>query len=274
MTLENILRGEHKLTKKSRDVEEPKILFFDIETAPNLAYVWGKYDQNVIAYDSQWYMLTYAYKWAGEKTTHGVALPDFKLYKKDPTNDKELVKSVHQLFSEADIIVAHNGDQFDIRKTNARFLVQGLPPPEPYKTVDTKKVAKKHFNFNSNSLDDLGETLGLGRKDKHNKYQGFDLWLGCLKGDDAAWAEMVKYNRKDVDLLEKVYMKLRPWSTTHPNMALYAGKELACTNCASDHVQRRGYSYTKTGKNQRYQCLDCSAWSIERRAEKQRTKLK
>jgi len=267
MGLEDIVTEETRLTKKPT----AKILLFDIETAPNLAYVWGKYEQNVIDYQHEWYMLTFAYKWYGEKKVHGRALPDYRGYKKGSMDDKKLVSELRDLFDEADIIVGHNGDQFDIKKSNARFLVHGLPPPSPYKTVDTKKVAKKYFNFNSNKLDDLGQHLGLGRKEKH---EGFELWLGCMRGDPKSWAHMLKYNKQDVNLLESVYETMKPWMTNHPNLAAIAGKECACPNCEGGNLQRRGFNYTRTGKFQRYSCLDCGAWSSARRGEGPQTEVK
>lgn len=70
-----------------------KVLYFDIETAPNLSYVWGHYEQNVIQHDREWYMLCISYRWEGEKKVHVCALPDFPdAYKKDPENDYHVVK--------------------------------------------------------------------------------------------------------------------------------------------------------------------------------------
>jgi hypothetical protein len=232
---------------------KPKILLYDIETMANLAYVWGKYEQDVVAYEKEWYMLCFAYKWLGEKTTHVVSLPDFKTYKKDKTNDKELVTALWKLFDEADIVIAHNGNSFDQKKSNARFIAHGLPAPSLYKQIDTKLVAKRYFNFNSNKLDDLGKLLGCGQKLSTG---GFDLWLGCASGDKKSWKKMTDYNKQDVVLLEQVYLKLRGWDNQHPSVALIAGVD-GCPNCVSKKIKKRGFNYTKTKKYQAYQCLEC-----------------
>jgi DNA polymerase elongation subunit (family B)/predicted RNA-binding Zn-ribbon protein involved in translation (DUF1610 family) len=238
-------------------MKQPKILYFDIETMANLAWVWGKWEQNVIDFEREWYMISFAYKWNDGKTM-AYSLPNFKTYKKDSTNDKELVTKLWELFNEAEIIIAHNGDSFDIKKSNARFLVHGLAPVSGYKTIDTKKVAKKYFQFNSNKLDDLGNLLGLGRKVDTG---GFELWKGCLADNKKSWDKMVKYNKQDVDLLYKVYQKLKGWMVNHPNVNLYTDSEGKCPVCGSSNLIKRGYGYTKTGKYQRYQCKDCGAWS-------------
>jgi len=238
-------------------INKPKILLFDIETMANLGYTWGLYEQNVIAYEKEWYMLCYAYKWLHQKKTYVKSLPDFKSYKKDKTDAKELVQSLWNLFDEADGIIAHNGVSFDIKKVNAKFIEHGLVPPSPYKIIDTKLIAKRYFKFKSNKLDDLGNLFGLGRKIDTG---GFDLWLGCAAGLPTAWNKMTKYNIQDVILLEKVYLKMLPYCTTHPNYNVYTGTTHNCPNCNSTKVQKRGFGVNKTTKVQRFQCQDCGSW--------------
>lgn len=238
-------------------MNKPKILLYDIETFANLAYVWGKYEQDVIAYKKEWYMLTFAYKWLGESTTHVLSLPDFKTWKKDKQDDVELVTALWNLFNEADVVIAHNGNSFDQKKANARFIAHKLPPPTPYKQIDTKLVAKRYFNFNSNKLDDLGNYFGLGRKINTG---GFELWLGCASGDMKSWKKMCDYNKQDVVLLEKVYLKMLPWMDNHPNLALLTGEIHACPNCSSKKIVKRGVSMSRVSKYQRWQCNDCKGW--------------
>jgi len=234
-----------------------RVLLFDIETAPNLAYVWGKYEQDVLAYKKELYMLSFSYKWLGTNTVYAHSLPEYKIYKKDRENDVELIQDLWKLFDEADIIIAHNGDKFDIRMANSFFAFHGMKPPAPYKTVDTLKVARAKFKFNSNKLNDLGEYLKLGSKVETG---GFKLWTGCLANDKESWRLMVKYNKQDVVLLEKVYLTLRPWMTNHPNLNINYETNL-CPVCGSDKMQCRGFGYTLIGKYQRYQCQKCGKWS-------------
>jgi len=216
----------------------------------NKAFVWGKYEQDVIAYIQEGYMLSWTFKWLDGRTiTRGLC--DYKGYKPGSSDDYALVKELHDLFSEADILIAHNGDRFDIRKANARFIYHGLTPPDPYKTVDTLKIARRHFAFNSNKLDDLGQFLGCGRKVKH---PGFDLWLGCESGDQKSWDLMLKYNKQDVVLLESVYKKLLPWIQNHPS---FKDGILDCPNCNKQDFQKAGQNHFQGVKSQRYKCNNC-----------------
>lgn len=240
-------------------MKEPKVLLYDIETTPNLAYVWGKYQQDVIQYEDETKMLCFAYKWLGEKKTHVIGRDDFDLYKTEPDSDVMVLAKLWQLFDEADVVIAHNGDSFDQKMANARFIQVGFPKPSWYTSVDTKRVAKKYFRFNSNKLDDLGRILGLGQKLDTG---GFETWLGCMRGDKAAWKRMKQYNKQDVALLEEVYLKLRPWMEQHPAMNVIAGRPDACPKCLEiGSMVKRGLKYNKTTVVQRYKCMECGAWS-------------
>ena len=231
-----------------------KILFVDIETAPSLGWVWAKWETNVIDFKRDWYVLSFAWKWAHETKTNVVGLIDFPSYKKDIENDEKLIDALWALLDEADIVVAHNGDRFDLPKANTRFISHKLPPPSPYKTVDTLKIARRAFKFDSNKLDDLGRYLGVGRKLPNT---GFHLWKGCMAGDAKSWALMKRYNVQDIKLLEKVYFLMRAWAPTHPNVNKGGH---ACPKCGSTNVQKRGFSYTQLRQKQRFQCLGCRGW--------------
>lgn len=240
-----------------------KILYYDIETAPNLSFVWGQFEQNVIEHEREWYMLCVSYRWEHENKTHVTSLVDFpSAYKKDPENDYHVVKKLWDLIDEADVVIAHNGDKFDMRKANARFVAHDLGPASPVKQVDTLKVARRYFMFNSNKLDHLGAHLGLGRKVDTG---GFETWAGCMRGDMKFWKLMTKYAKQDVDLLRKVYMKLRPWMTNHPNLNIFDGTD-GCPTCGSRRLQKRGIRRTQVAIYQQYQCNNCKAYSRERLA--------
>lgn len=234
---------------------QPRIGLFDIETAPIKAYIWGPiHEPSVMAVEQDTYLLSFSFKWLGQRAVKTYCLPDYRNFARDKTDDSALVRDLWALMDEADIIVAHNGDAFDIKKSNARFLVHGLKPPSTYKTFDTLKAARKHFKFDTNKLDDLGRYLNVGRKIPNT---GKDLWLGCMRGDPKSWRIMRRYNPQDVRLLERVYLKVRPW-TSHPNLNLYTGRH-NCPTCQSHNVKRKGFQYLRSVVRQRYLCLGCGA---------------
>lgn len=227
----------------------PKILFYDIETSPNLGYVWGKWQQNVIKFYKEWEILSIAYKWQGSEAVHCMARPQFK-------SEKELMVAFRGVLNEADVTIAHNGDEFDAKKIRAKFAQHRLRPATPAKQVDTKKIAKSQFGFTSNSLNDLGAFLGVGTKAKNG---GADTWFDCMAGDKEAWKTMIHYNKQDVILLESVYDVLKPWAANHPNLGLISDLP-GCPVCLSEKVYRRGYQVLKLTKKPRYQCQICGHW--------------
>lgn len=244
-----------KVKAKARNgLRGVKVVLLDIETSPNIGYTWGKYDQTVIKPLKGWELLCFAWKELERGKVQCVARPDFE----DET-DRSLVKAVWDVLDSSDVVIAQNGDRFDLPKLRAKFAAHGLPPTRPFKSIDTKKVAKSHFGFYSNSLNDVARDLGLGEKLETG---GFALWEGCIAGDPKAWARMRRYNAQDVALLERVYLKLRSWHPTHPNLALVdlRSSSTACPVCGSEQVQRRGYHVMRVRRAARMHCQDCGHW--------------
>lgn len=247
-----------------------KILLFDIETSPTLGYTWGIWEQNVIETKENWYVLSFAAKWYGKKEITVRGLNDYKGYKKAMSDDRALLEDLHDMMADADVLVAHNGDAFDIKKVNARFAIHRMKPPEPYKSIDTLKIARRHFKFDSNKLDAVGQVLGVGRKMPHT---GKHLWLGCMAGDKAAWKKMKAYNKQDVVLLEKVFQQLLPWATSITNFAYLTREVGCCPRCLSKNIRRGGMHRTLTQERQRYQCKDCGGWFLAGTYEKLHNKI-
>ncbi len=240
-------------------MSEPKILFFDVETAPMLAWVWGLFKQNISIgqIHQDWHMLCYAAKWLGKDEIFYDALWEHDAYAKDKTNDEYIVATMWHLLDEADIVVAHNASRFDVAKVNAKFFEYGMKPPAPYKVVDTLKVARANFRFSSNKLDYISQLMNIGEKLKTD----FDLWLDVMKGDKAQCKRMLEYNIKDVALLEELYLEMRPWITNHPNLGVYTDDTTTtCPSCNGSDIQYRGFAYTAAGKYQKFVCNSCGHW--------------
>jgi len=252
----------------------PKVLIFDIETSPSISYTFGRFKYN-IAYnqvEQEPMMLTWSAKWL-----YSTEVMSDKLTSEEViiANDYRIVKSLWDLMDEADIVVAHFGDRFDVPMLNTRAILNGLPPYNTVRSIDTKKVASKTFKFPSNKLDALAKYFGIpGKIDTE-----FQLWIDCIKGKKGALEEMEIYNIQDVEVLEEVYLKLRPYIKSHPNVAVYMDTDKrACSACGStnltlakDNKGRQKYQYTNTGKFKVYRC-ECGAESRGRRTDFDKTK--
>lgn len=241
-----------------------KILLLDIETAPNVAYVWGLFKENIPLQrlvDSG-YVLCWAAKWYGEDK-----MMFDSIYKSKP---KLMLKRIHALLEEADAIIHYNGNSFDIPTLNKEFLLHKMTPPSPAKQIDLLNTARGRFRFVSNKMDFIAQALGVGKK----KSTTFDLWIQCMNKDEAAWNKMEEYNKEDVIILEGIYEAFKPWIRNHPNVALYTdAAEATCPVCRGGSLTRRGYSYTATGKYQRYCCDSCGHWSRDRRGVQSQPQL-
>lgn len=243
---------------------EARVLIYDIETSPIIGYTWGVWQTDVIDILHDWQILTVAWKWLGEKKVHVIGQDDFKGYKAGVNDDKEVVKRIHELFNEADVVVAHNGNSFDQKKVQARMMMHNMSPPSPYKQIDTKLVAKRYAAFTRNNLKHLATDLKTDNK--KGDPGGFKTWQGCLAGDPKSWKAMKKYNKQDITTLEDIYLKLLPWITNHPNMGRLKNKPDACPKCGKGPLQSRGQRVTNVGKYFRYQCQNCGGWCSSRTA--------
>lgn len=241
---------------------KPKILIFDIETSPLTAYVWGRRDVNVTLNQikKEWSVIAWAAKWLGTSARSIMYYDQRKA--KDIENDKEILSLLWILLNEADIVITQNGQSFDSRKLNARFILHGMPPPKPYKHLDTYLIAKRVADFTSNKLEYLTEKLCTKyKKLSHSKFPGMSLWTECLKGNMKAWDEMKRYNIHDVLATEELYEKLKSW--TPPNMVTLAQSSENCRVCGpGTKMWHKGFEVKKTGRYYRYQCRACFAWTI------------
>lgn len=237
-----------------------KILTMDVETSPQVGFFWGKkFETNIIEVIEPTYIMSFSAKWLnGKHITKG--WPDYKGYKKGIKNDKALVTEMWELLNEADIIITQNGRAFDSKIFNTRRLAHKLPPCVPYRIIDTLTENRKLLQMPSYSLDDICTYYGIGKKQEH---EGFGLWKKCMSGDLKAWKRMLKYNKHDVTLTEKLYLLIRSSIKNHPNLSLYE-EDCVCPKCGSHDIQRRGYALTNTAKYRRFQCKNCKGWGRTR----------
>lgn len=239
---------------------DPKILLYDLETSLEAVTVFSLQHNDFIPPDSvvtERHIISVCYKWLGEKTVHSLSLlDDPKRFAKDIHDDAYVVREFHKILSTADAVVGHNSDGFDNRYVRTRALVHGLPMLPPITSIDTYKTAKAVFNFNSNSLNYIGQYLKVGKK----KPTTPGLWLRAFNGDKKAIREMVSYNKQDVLLLEAVFLKLRPYMSNYLNRELFGST--GCPRCGSHKVQSRGVHRAISRVYQRFQCQNpkCMGW--------------
>jgi len=250
---------------KEQDMSDrrPNVLLFDIETSPLVVYSWGLYDlhlspENIIR---DWHMISWSAKWLFDNETFGSVMTPKEMKNAD---DSRLVKEMWDLLEEADIVIAHNGNGFDLKKLNARFILNGLTPPTPYRSIDTLATARSVFGFTSKRLDYISKVLGFSGK----THTGMKLWMDCMSGDPDALKEMLEYNINDVLILEEVYLRMRPYIKSHPNLTPYyadleEGVEI-CPLCGYDELKVKGEYTTDANVFEALRCGNCGG--IARRA--------
>lgn len=231
-----------------------RVLVLDIETKPAQAYVWRAYGEQNIGVEQiidAGAIICVGLKWLGDRETH--------LYSEWEHGKDEMLRAVHAAMSDADAVITYNGEKFDLPKLQGEFLLAGLGPTPPVTSIDVVKAVRK-FGYFVNRLAFIGPFLGVGAKIKH---EGFDLWVKVMEGNVPAQRRMARYCKQDVKLLEKLYLKVRPFIKDHPHMGNTKGHE--CGACGSKQVQSRGYRRTKAFRIQRLQCQTCGSWQDGKR---------
>lgn len=241
-------------------MSKPRILTLDIETAPITAYTWGLFKQNIglNQIKTDWHLLAFAAKWYGDPASKIIYEDGRK--SKDVRDDKHLVKSLASLLNQADIVVTQNGEQFDLKKINARAVIHGLPPIKPCASTDILKEGRKVFSFTSHKLEYVADKVNKKyKKLKHEKYPGFELWAAILRGDQKAWKEMEVYTKHDVLSTEEIYTTIQGWIATQALSSFHDDAKMRC-RCGSEKLTKEGFAYTPAGKYQIYHCQKCGKW--------------
>lgn len=236
---------------------EPKILFFDLETSPLLAYTFSLFKTTIGIQQIKKgpRIICWSAKWAGKKNK-------VQFMSEYHDDYRSMLVGIRDLLDEADVVVGYNSDNFDIKWVNQQLMQNDIELPSPFTKVDLYKLNKGHLYSPSGKLDYLSSTQ-LG---EHKLPTNFGLWLACVDEDvpdnirATGWKKMREYAMKDTALLEPLFEKFRPFIKS-VNMGLFNGGLWVCTHCGSKNLQKRGYSYTSAGKFQRYYCIDCRGWS-------------
>jgi len=236
------------------DKDKIRILLWDLETGYNLATIFSLFSKYTPPSSilQERYIICGTVKELGSSEVKTFSVIDeIERFVKDPSDDEYVVKALHEELSTADVIIAHYGDSFDLKFFNTRAVYHGLTPLPNIITIDTCKIAKSKFLFNSNKLDYLAKFLGVGRKIETNE----KLWHGCLIGDVSSVQKMIKYNIQDVEILEGVYVRVAPFAPAKMNYNIL--NRDACPSCGKIDIVKKGFAYTRVGKYQAYLCKSC-----------------
>lgn len=242
----------------------PKVILYDLETLPMVTATFSLYPDNIGHNNilSDWSIINVCWKELGKPTIYSSSILDDKeMFKMDVNNDLVVVCKLREVFQDADIIIGHNSKKFDTKRLNTRLIYWGLDPlPSGLQQVDTLQEIRKVAAFSSNRLDYLGQMLlGEGKAETSK-----GLWLRVLKGDKKAVKEMVSYCKKDVQLLEDLYLKILPYMKTHPHLGAMDGgdKNHTCPKCGGEEFLNKAIRYTTAGvKKVQKQCKKCFSYT-------------
>ena len=227
-------------------------LYFDIEVSANVGLFWQSGyklqigTENIIKERA---VICICYKWEDDNDV-------YYLQWDSKQDDKKLLQEFINVANTADELVGHNGDKFDLAWIRTRCLFHNIQMFPTYNTIDTLKVARSKFRFNSNRLDYIGKFLGLGQKNHTN----FDLWKDImLKNCKKAMNTMIDYCIQDVVLLEQVHKALNNHIPSKTHYGVIFGQDRgSCPECGSDDIVINKRRTTASGvKKIQFICKTC-----------------
>lgn len=242
---------------------KPKIVMFDLETLPDMNAAMERF-----AGISQWpgksigadmnSIICFGYKILGDKRARCESIWDIDPdWSKNVNDDSALCQFIYDTLHDADGIVTHNGEKFDIKVLNTRLKKYGLPGLHKILHVDTCQLAKSKLKLSSNSLDNVASHLGCRRKLKHD---GWGMWVRVRQGDPTAARLMAKYCIQDVEVLHEVFEALRCFTSKIPNYNLFDGAKQVCPSCGKATRQKsKGWKHTSTRSYRQKICGHCGS---------------
>lgn len=227
----------------------------DIETSPNLGWVWSLWNQNVglkqLVLEKD--VLCFAAEWLEKpyrREFHAVWQPGGK---------RAMMLAAQRLLDEADAVIHYNGTRFDVPHLQGEMWKLGIDRPSGWKNIDLLQTFRTQFKLASNKLEHVTKVAGLASKLQTG---GFELWLGVMAGEEKAQRKMERYCRNDVTIMRELYYSVQQWIPNHPNRALYGDDPRACPRCGdSDSLESRGTRKTSVASYPRYRCTSCGGWS-------------
>jgi hypothetical protein len=247
-----------------------KVMPLDIETAPMEAFVWdGKVEyvgHGMVEQHTT--VLCASYRDPADSKIKTVSVSPATA--RTVRNDRAVCKHVHSLLThcgeENIIILAQNGDRFDLPKLKARFIYYRFRPLPPLKSIDTLKLLKQ-FRFDYNRLDFIDKHLnGIGKVET----RGFPMWRDIISTRStpekrkAAMKEMLSYCEGDILALERVYAAILPYADLPHNANLWQRTYLHCPNCGKDGLRyAEKPHFTRVRAYRRMSCKFCHKWFRE-----------
>ena len=230
-------------------------LLWDIETSQNIGVFWRSGHRITIRPEDiihERAIICIAYKWEFEKKVNCLEW--------NRGCDKKMLKKFMKTALQADEMIAHNGDKFDIRWFNGRCLIHGLDIAPKWKTVDTLAISRSNFSLNSNTLAYLARVLGVSRKGNPG---GAETWKKILlENCPTSMRKMTKYCMQDVKVLEDVWHKIKGYHKPKSHAGvLMGGEKWTCPWTGSENVVKSKTRTTAAGTVQhQMQCKDTGAY--------------
>lgn len=236
------------LTFNQHDVEDEKIMVYDIETSRVKADVWstGKQYINHTQLRSETTIISIAWKWLGSDEVYHLTWDENHC-------DKQMMKEFLRHYNKAAMVIGQNNNSFDNKLINTRAAKHKLFVDRFVKSFDIYRMAKRYFRLPSYSMAYMAKYFGLTLKQSH---EGIWMWeqieYGTKEEQEEYLAKMVEYNKGDIVTTEELYLTLKPYFAAVTNKSVSSGlPKWGCPVSGSLNVKLLKTIFTEAGTVQR-----------------------
>lgn len=252
--VKSILSKNKKVDKMTKS-DKPKILFYDIETTPLQAWLWGLGEQHVrhgqlVKGSKMFNIICITYCWNDEKKAKVIH------WDYDKQDSKPMIEEFGRIIEQADITIGKNNRRFDDKRINTMRLLYNMEgmPQWLKSTDDLETQMRRHFAMPSYSLDYASDLFGLGGKIKME----FADWINIMEKNPEgkkSFDKMLKYGKKDIEDTRALWNRMSAHFTPKLNVAALKDK-FVCTSCGSSDIKKNGTIIGGSTVYQMYFCKD------------------
>lgn len=259
-----VLGGVEYAAQYNTVISPVKMLIYDIEVSPLLAWTYNRYNTNVLKVEQEQQLLSFAYLELiidGKKTILDGDLNNVKCITLNDVgfSQEKLTEKAWELFNNNQVIIGYNNKAFDDKMIYRYFMKYGLPVPTPIKQLDLFKEWKKIGKLSSNGLNAVNRYIN---HDGKTEITVEDVWYRCIRcRDKEAFEQLREYNKQDVVLTYNLMKSILPFMKNYPNLSLLLNHPLACPKCGHiNDFEEADYYYTNVGRYNQYRCKKCNSY--------------
>lgn len=128
-------------------------------------------------------------------------------------DERRVLNWLAKELEDCNLIITWYGSKFDIPFIITRAIINGqdLSKIVGIPSLDLWEFCKNKLLFSKNSLQEISKYLGISKDEEVCGKDMLKLYLKAIRGDEKAKKEIINHCLDDLEALEKIFKKLKPY---------------------------------------------------------------